>query len=386
MRDMIMGKQPSDWDFTTSAKPAEIKAVFDSTFDTGIKHGTITVVLNKRNYEVTTYRIDGVYTDNRRPDGVSFTSDITEDLKRRDFTMNSIAYNAEVGFYDPFDGRGDIGRKIIRAVGSPSERFGEDALRMLRAVRFSAQLDFCIEDATLRAVEECAELIRNISAERIRDELQKLLMSNGTRRLPVLAESGLLRFVLPEVAAGRLGFYAAAMEGLVPPDGKTPAEVFSLLLMDLGERGAKDVMERLKFDNKTIRETVLYVKYINMPLENTPYFIRKHVGVCAGVGRADAFRRVLALKAAIAVASGGDVSGGVASEYAKMCRELDGIESRGDCVCLKQLAVTGDDLKALGISNGMEIGRTLQQLLEAVLHEPGLNTRDGLLSAITRLK
>lgn len=174
VRDSILGRMPQDWDITTSALPEEIKTIFDHTFDTGIKHGTITVVLHHENYEVTTYRIDGEYADCRHPDEVSFTKKLNEDLLRRDFTMNAIAYHPKEGFRDPFHGQEDIAAGIIRGVGEPAKRFQEDALRMLRCVRFSAQLGFAIDPETWAALCANTALIQKISAERIREELQKL--------------------------------------------------------------------------------------------------------------------------------------------------------------------------------------------------------------------
>jgi tRNA nucleotidyltransferase (CCA-adding enzyme) len=198
VRDMILGKNPEDWDITTSAKPFEVKKVFKRTVDTGIEHGTVTVLLDKDHYEVTTYRLDGIYEDNRRPKEVSFTSSLEEDLKRRDFTINAMAYNPQLGIVDLFGGVKDLKNRLIRCVGNPMERFDEDALRILRAVRFSAQLDFQIEEATKLAIKEKAGLLKNISAERIRMELTKLLVSDNPDRLRLLYELGISKVILPE--------------------------------------------------------------------------------------------------------------------------------------------------------------------------------------------
>ena len=186
VRDSILGRIPQDWDITTSALPEQTKALFSHTFDTGIQHGTITVVLNKTNYEITTYRIDGDYADGRHPDQVSFTSNLEEDLLRRDFTMNAIAYHPAEGFRDPFGGQEDISRSLIRGVGEPAKRFQEDALRMLRCVRFAAQLGFQVDDATYTALQENAALIEKISVERIHEELDKLWKSPFPEKLSLL--------------------------------------------------------------------------------------------------------------------------------------------------------------------------------------------------------
>ena len=177
VRDSILGRVPGDWDITTSALPMQVKGLFRRTVDTGIQHGTVTVMLGRNGYEVTTYRIDGKYEDSRHPESVEFTPKLEEDLKRRDFTINAMAYNDEHGIVDIFDGVGDLQRKIIRCVGDPLERFTEDALRIMRAVRFSAQLGFSIEEETRKALKVLAPNLKHVSAERIQVELVKLLMS-----------------------------------------------------------------------------------------------------------------------------------------------------------------------------------------------------------------
>ena len=183
VRDAILGREPGDWDITTSAKPEEVKSLFHRTIDTGIEHGTVTVMLDKEGYEVTTYRVDGKYEDHRRPTSVTFTASLIEDMKRRDFTINAMAYNETEGVIDHFDGMKDLERKVIRCVGEPKERFDEDALRILRALRFSAQLDFAIEEKTQEAIRNQAVFLKDISAERIHVELTKLLTSSHPERL-----------------------------------------------------------------------------------------------------------------------------------------------------------------------------------------------------------
>ena len=177
VRDSILKREPSDWDITTSARPEEIKAFFRPTIDTGIQHGTVTVLRNHVGYEVTTYRIDGEYEDNRHPKDVVYTKSLTEDLKRRDFTINAMAYNAS-GLVDEFGGLDDIEKAVIRCVGDPKERFSEDALRMMRAVRFSAQLGYDIEEGTREAIKDLYGNLEAISAERINVELTKMLISS----------------------------------------------------------------------------------------------------------------------------------------------------------------------------------------------------------------
>ena len=198
VRDTMLGNEPDDWDITTSAKPFQTKKIFKRTVDTGIKHGTVTVLLGKNSYEVTTYRIDGEYQDNRHPKEVTFTTDLIEDLQRRDFTMNAMAYNSHHGLVDAFGGMEDLQNKIIRCVGDPMERFTEDALRMLRAVRFSAQLGFSIDEGTREAIKELAPNLTHISAERIQTELLKLLGSPNPDKLKIAYELGITKIILPE--------------------------------------------------------------------------------------------------------------------------------------------------------------------------------------------
>ena len=201
VRDMLLGREPEDWDITTSARPQEVKSLFRRTVDTGIEHGTVTVLVGDESYEVTTYRMDGVYEDHRHPKEVIFTPSLEEDLKRRDFTINAMAYSERTGLVDIFDGQRDLEQGIIRCVGEPGQRFGEDALRMLRGIRFAGQLLFTIEENTLNAIRELAPTLVNISAERIRVELTKLLVSDGADRIRLAYETGLSQYFLPEFDA-----------------------------------------------------------------------------------------------------------------------------------------------------------------------------------------
>ena len=198
VRDTLLGREPKDWDITTSARPEIVKSLFSHTIDTGIQHGTVTVMLDHVGYEVTTYRIDGEYEDSRHPKEVIFTGNLVEDLKRRDFTINAMAYNDESGLVDAFEGEQDLKKGIIRCVGNPHDRFGEDALRMLRAVRFAAQLGFSIEERTKVAVADLAPTLAKVSAERIQMELVKLLTSANPQEMREVYELGLSRVFLPE--------------------------------------------------------------------------------------------------------------------------------------------------------------------------------------------
>lgn len=198
IRDSILGRTPSDWDITTSARPEEVKKLFPRTVDTGIRHGTVTVMIQKEGFEVTTYRIDGEYEDSRHPKEVTFTANLTEDLKRRDFTVNAMAYNDKEGLIDVFGGMKDIEEKIIRCVGEAAERFSEDALRVMRAVRFSAQLGYTIDEKTKDAIKELAPTLKNISAERIQTELIKIAVSPNPDYLRIAYETGVTKAIFPE--------------------------------------------------------------------------------------------------------------------------------------------------------------------------------------------
>ena len=198
VRDSLLGRTPEDWDITTQAKPEETKALFSRTIDTGIQHGTVTVMMHGRGYEVTTYRVDGEYEDGRHPKEVAFTAELKEDLRRRDFTINAMAYNEEQGLVDAFGGKEDLKAGIIRCVGDPDERFTEDALRIMRAVRFSAQLGFVIEERTKSAIRGHASRLSQVSAERIQVELTKLLVSPHPQFLRTAWESGITAQILPE--------------------------------------------------------------------------------------------------------------------------------------------------------------------------------------------
>ena len=218
VRDSLLGKEPEDWDITTSAKPEEVKAIFSRTIDTGIQHGTVTVMLNRQGYEVTTYRVDGEYEDGRHPKSVDFTTSLLEDLKRRDFTINAMAYNGREGLVDAFGGMEDLENRVIRCVGSAVNRFTEDALRILRAVRFSAQLDFRIEDETYEAISLIAPNLEKVSKERIATELTKLLLSGHPEKMKRVSDTGASRYISEP-------FFKAAVlsKGELRPLGCLPA-------------------------------------------------------------------------------------------------------------------------------------------------------------------
>ena len=405
VRDSILARQPEDWDITTSARPQEIKRIFRRTVDTGIEHGTVTVLVGKDSFEVTTYRVDGEYEDNRHPKEVRFTNKLEEDLRRRDFTINAMAYNDEVRLVDVFGGMQDLNRHLIRCVGDPRERFSEDALRILRAVRFSAQLDFPVEPETAAAVREMAPSLRNISAERIQAELVKLLVSPNPERIRDAYELGITKVILPEWDA---------MEGVAqntPHHKYTVAEHtvralknvkqdkvlrLTMLFHDMGKPRAKTtdengrdhfkghalisekiagkVLRRLKFDNETIRKVTRLVCYHDYRMEATPKNVRRamnRIGVelfpyylavrLADVKAQSPYRRREKIENIVAVRE----------LYRKALLE-------DECVTLRQLAVSGRELMDLGMKPGRELGSMLSELLEYVIDDPARNRKDIL--------
>lgn len=417
VRDMVLGRIPQDWDITTSATPQEIKKIFKRTVDTGIEHGTVTVLIDKEHYEVTTYRVDGVYEDNRHPKEVSFTKSLEEDLKRRDFTINAMAYNEAQGFVDLFGGLEDIKARVIRCVGSANERFDEDALRILRAVRFSAQLGFDIEEETMKAVCTKAEKLKNISAERIRVELTKLLLSEHTDRLKLLYESGITDIILPEfnpmMTTGQNNIHhiypvgehtlktvaevASSDAGAVFDEKEKTILRWAMLLHDIEKPGskttgkdgqdhfyghsekgavtAKRILKRLKFDNNTLDCIEHLIKWHDHRFVLTPAGMRKAV---SKIGKEYMELLFEVMRA--------DISGKnpelAADMYDKLntARRLyNDILDRAECVSLKELDIGGKDLIEAGLKPGKRIGLILNRLLAEVIEQPQLNVKSCLL-------
>ena len=411
VRDAILGRNPDDWDITTSAKPSEVKALFRRTIDTGIEHGTVTVMMDKEGYEVTTYRVDGKYEDHRRPTEVHFTASLLEDMKRRDFTINAMAYNDEEGIVDRFDGMGDLQRGIIRCVGNPKERFDEDALRILRAVRFAAQLDFQIDEDTREAIRNQAIFLKDISAERIHVELTKLLISKHPERLVDAYELGITKVVLPEfdammeteqnnphhcynvgehtihvmqqVPATETMRWAALLHDAAKPLCKTSDGQLDHFYRhnEEGQKLAGRVLRRLKFDNHTIdrvKRLVLWHDYGMGQLPGMKSF-RKSLSKMGP----DLFDEYVEIKRA-------DIYGQSDYHREKKLEILDGliayyntIMKEGQCLCLKDLCVTGKDLIEAGMKPGREIGEMLSYLLQCVLEDPAMNEYDTLMRLAT---
>ena len=405
VRDSVLGRVPADWDITTSALPEQVKELFHRTIDTGIEHGTVTVMMDKEGFEVTTYRVDGEYRDHRHPEQVNFTGELKEDLRRRDFTINAMAYNDRCGMVDAFGGIEDLKHGVIRCVGVARERFEEDALRILRAVRFAAQLGFEIEKETADAARTLAGNLKDISAERIQTELVKLLVSPHPEMLRTAYELGITRVVLPEFDVMMETpqhhphhMYSVGEHTLKALEFTDPEKVLrlSVLFHDFGKpqtRTTADgvdhfhghakisaqetvrIMRRLKFDNATMDQVKRIVLYHDVRPQPDERQIRR---LLHRAGE-DIFPGLFQVMGADILAQ---------SEYRKIEKLVnlervhqvyDEILKRKDCISLKNLQVTGKDLIAAGMEPGKKIGEILNQMLEDVLEIPEHNEREYLL-------
>ena len=409
IRDSILGRKPGDWDITTSAKPMQVKELFSRTIDTGIQHGTVTVMMNGEGFEVTTYRVDGEYEDGRHPKEVVFTASLLEDLKRRDFTINAMAYNEKDGLVDAFSGIEDLEKKVIRCVGNPKERFEEDALRMMRAVRFAAQLGFSIEEETKEAITELAQNLAKVSAERIQVELVKLLVSNHPEEFLTFYETGLTRIFLPEFDAmmdtpqnNKHHCYNVGKHTIEALKNSSSDKIIRLTMLlhdvakpvckSIDEQGiyhfsghpakgaemAKEILKRLKFDNDTIRRVTTLIKWHDdmPPLE--PRAIRRAI-----------FRTGLEQYPALFAVKRADTMGKNQYQRAEKLAYIEGYQKlyeeileKQQCLTLKELAVTGKDLIDAGMKPGKELGEVLERMLDYVLEHPEENQKEILMKQI----
>ena len=409
VRDSILHREPDDWDITTSARPEQVKVLFHRTVDTGIQHGTVTVLMDRVGYEVTTYRIDGEYEDSRHPKEVTFTASLQEDLRRRDFTINAMAYNEEAGLVDIFGGIEDISKKVIRCVGDAKERFTEDALRMMRAVRFAAQLGFTIEDATRQAICDMAENLSKISAERIQTELVKLVTSPHPDDLRIAYETGITKVILPEFDICMTTnqnhphhCYTVGEHILHSMCEIRPDKVLRLAMLfhDIGkpdaittdEHGinhfhghpeisaayAQKIMRRLKFDNKSIYYVTNLVRYHDVRMELSRKSVRRAINKIGD----DIFPLLFEVREADTLAQSMYKRKEKEQDLAKLKEIYEDIVASRECVSLKQLAVTGSDLiREAGIPEGPQVGVKLKELLSLVIEDPSRNTKEYLLSA-----
>lgn len=407
IRDALLCKVPKDYDIATSAKPEITEKLFEKTIPTGIKHGTVTVLIDNEPYEVTTYRTEGEYKDNRRPDEVYFVSDIKEDLSRRDFTINAFAYNSREGLKDFFGGLNDLNNSLIRSVGDANKRFNEDALRMLRAIRFSTQLNFDIEENTLNAIQDNKDLIKNISAERIRDELCKILVSNNVRKgLKLLKKCGLLQIIIPEIVPS-IGFdqkiiyhFEDVFNHTLSVIEKCPEDLtirLAALLHDIGkpdvffiddngngrffchntrsEKIARDILNRLRFDNKTIKSVCILVREHMNVLDNASNLAIKRL--INRVSKENIYSLLALQKADILSLKDPNVA---LYKVSDMKNKIDNIINSNTPLTVKDLAINGGILvKELDLKPGKIIGETLDYLLQLVLKDSSLNTKAILL-------
>ena len=412
IRDSVLGRRPNDWDITTSAHPEQVKALFRRTVDTGLAHGTVTVLLGDGAFEITTYRTDGEYTDSRHPSSVEFVSSLEEDLQRRDFTINAMAYNEERGLVDPFDGFGDLQRCLIRCVGDPFARLSEDALRILRSIRFSAQLSFSIEEKTRDAMRALASSLNKISAERICMELMKLITSPHPEYLRDAYRLGITSVILPELDTAmettqrsRFHLYTVGEHTIHTMQAIAPDPVlrWTMLLHDLGKpqvkttdeeemdhfRGhqevsaqmAAEILHRLKMDNETIRQVTTLVRYHDWRYPPEDKNIRRALN-----------RLGPELYASLLEVQRADAKG-KSSYYQKETLDyIDELERRfrrilkeEQCFSLKDLAVSGKDLIEMGVKSGPRIGALLKEALELILEDPEKNRHEVLLEYINNI-
>ncbi len=406
VRDTFLGKAPQDWDIATSATPHEIRGVFGGyrQIDTGLKHGTVMVVMDSGLVEITTFRVDGKYSDGRRPDSVAFTASITEDLARRDFTINACAITGTL-LIDPFGGREDTKNRLIRCVGDPVKRFTEDALRILRGIRFAAVLDFKVEEKTKTAMLECRHLLENVSQERITAEFCKTLPGTSVKNT-LLEFKDILGFLLPEIK-DMIGFdqhnlyhvYDVFEHSLNAVESIESDIILrtAMFFHDVGKPAcysldekavghfyghpeisadmAGKILQRMRFSIAHSHAITELIKYHDHPLELNSKSVKKLMNKLGEVQ----FRRLLKVKRADILAQNPAFANERLKKLDILEGILNGILATNACITLRDLAVNGDDLILLGIPEGKQIGDVLNRLLETVLNEETENSKDALL-------
>lgn len=413
VRSAVLGVEPIDFDIATSAKPKEIQSIFKNTINIGIKHGTVGVIIDNKIYEVTTFRTEGSYKDFRRPENVSFVDDLHLDLSRRDFTVNAMAYSPKAGIIDPFGGINDIKSKTIKTVGDPNKRFYEDALRMLRAIRFCAVLDFSLEKNTLDAIKNNSALIKNISAERIHQELEKILLSDRPGYISLLKTTNLLDYIIPELSkcfdTPQNNLYHTADVGThsimaVENAPKNSILRWAALLHDIGKLytksedkkgehhfynhpicsydSARKILNNLKFSNKQKANILTLIKYHDYTITPTPKSVKKAVRL---VGK-DLFLPLLELKRADCLShnpklikNGIELLDEIKKIYITIINAKDAIDK-------SDLAIDGHDLIAAGFLPNKELGSVLDILVLMVTEKPELNKKDILISLALKIK
>jgi poly(A) polymerase/tRNA nucleotidyltransferase (CCA-adding enzyme) len=413
LRNLAMGEDPEDYDIATDASPDAVQRLFRRTIPTGIKHGTVTVLIKGNSFEVTTFRTEGRYSDGRRPDAVEYVAGVEEDLSRRDFTINGMAYDLiKRQLVDPHDGRGDIKRRIVRAIGDPQERFAEDGLRLLRCVRFAGRLGFSVEEKTYQALQKEVKRIRSISPERIRDEFSKtLLAKDPTLGLRLLADSGLMQEILPELYRTKdtpqdRGADKDVLGHSIRSAAAAPAESLNLriaaLFHDIGKYRTQEgeppgplsfhghegvsaeetevILKRLRYPNAVVEEVCHLIRHHMIRYEDSwsDGAVRRFVRT---VGR-DHLDAWFALRRADALGKGTPPRSSPGLE--SLAQRIEAVVREDSALSVKDLAVSGEDLASWGIPRGPEMGTVLRTLLETVLDDPEQNDRERLKTIATR--
>ena len=373
VRDSLLGRTAHDWDLCTSALPQQVMELFgtEQCIPTGLQHGTVTIKYGGQLYETTTFRTEGSYTDGRHPDAVQFVPDVREDLARRDFTINAMAYNAAEGLVDPFGGQKDLQNGLLRAVGEPQQRFTEDALRILRLYRFAARFGFALDAATARAARQLAPHLDCISAERIQEELAKLLVAPQPG---AYLEPAVLAVVLPELTPAALEAAKPVVDACPAGEENLPVR-WAALLGTLGEADTRRVLKRLRCSNACIEQTAVLVREASTAPGQAPAVPDTAIRIRKLLGRYDlhTVQRLAALGAAMEPERAADFAA-----QAELAAQLD---ADGVCCRVSQLAVNGRDLMAAGIPAGPGLRRTLEALLDAVVRGQLPNERQCLLDA-----
>lgn len=385
VRDAVLGREPEDWDITTSARPEEVKSIFRTTVDTGIEHGTVTVLLPKdetgeevRSFELTTFRIDGEYEDSRHPKRVSFTSSLTEDLARRDFTINAMAYHMDMGLIDPFSGMIDLENKTLRAVGKAEERFKEDALRMMRGIRFSAQLNFSLEEDCFMGMRKLKENLGKVSKERIAVELWKLLASEHPEKVEMLFSTGLSPYITRDFP--KIG--EAGIPILIPEAPKEKILRFGLFLRNVPMYAGK-ILRELKLDRMTIDGASRFAKLFSENEVENPYALRKRIASDGMKMTRDFYAMQEAILKKKENSESDRIYLAVLQERVEWLKE---IEKRQDCVSFSEMQLGGKDLISLGVSPGKALGELLHYAFDYVLHYPSENDKEKLISYLRKQK
>ncbi len=408
VRDSLLGREPSDWDITTGAEPLQVKALFRRTIDTGLKHGTITVMNHGVGYEVTTFRVDGTYSDHRRPENVTFSGNLKDDLMRRDFTINAMAYHPESGLVDLYGGQEDMEAKMIRAVGDPNERFNEDALRIFRAVRFAAQLGFSIEPETEAAIRNHVKDLTHVSAERIETEFTKLICSPHPEEMELLYRLGITAEFLPEfdrmmqtpqntpyhytdvghhtiavmqhVSPSKTMRYAALLHDVGKPACRSTDEAGVDHFKKhpaVGEPLAREIMKRLKMDNRTTEDVCRLVLWHDFGIQGdvTPAAFRRGMSKM-GI---EHFPEYLELRKADMKGQSDYLEDEKQAGLDEIVRMYEKTVEEQSALNVRDLAIGGRELKAMDVPAGPMMGKVLQHLLEFVLTDPARNTAEQLI-------